>query len=159
MNAPAAPRRRPPVPTAPPGPSSEILLAIVLVGSLVVWFPSLRAVIDGAIDLPTAMLRYALGLVFCWVAVHGLTALLRSYARTNAANRAAAAAIPRRRQTDQPDRAAAFGAPGLDADVDPLDAVAHLDSPADGSFDAASGSASTPDLGPGQPAQLDDHPT
>lgn len=53
---------------------------LVLGGSFLLWLPVLPGFLDGQVDAATAGVRYAVALALAWVAVAGLTRLLRGYA-------------------------------------------------------------------------------
>lgn len=83
------------------GPAPEVLFAITLVASVVIWIPSLLAVMGGQLTLTTSILRYVIGLVFCWVAIHAVSLLLRSYAKANTPSEPPAESRPTRRASDR----------------------------------------------------------
>jgi len=83
------------------GPGPEVLFALTLVASVVIWLPSLLAVISGDLALTTSIVRYVIGLIFSWVAIHAVSLLLRTYAKANAPEAPPADDTPRRRASDR----------------------------------------------------------
>lgn len=62
----------------------ETRFATTLVASLVLWAPTLVALLQGNAQLPDAALRYLLALVVAWVAIAAFNSLLVAYHRQNA---------------------------------------------------------------------------
>ena len=59
---------------------NETVRGLVLLGSVVLWLPFLRPVLDGALTVEQGLLRYAGTLLLAWAGGAGLSALVRSYA-------------------------------------------------------------------------------
>jgi hypothetical protein len=82
----------------------ETRFATTLLASLVLWSPTLLAVLHGGVALPDAALWYLLALVVSYLAIGGFNALLLSYHRQNAmaeAQRDAEALAERLAQLDR----------------------------------------------------------
>jgi hypothetical protein len=62
----------------------ETRFATTLLASLVLWSPTLLAVLHGSVALPDAAIWYLLALVVSYLAIGGFNALLLSYHRQNA---------------------------------------------------------------------------
>lgn len=85
--------------------SPETRFTAVLLGSLLVWSPALRAALAGELPTEDALFRFVLTLGAVWLMVAGLDRVVGGYARTAAATAAAAAVPeppPRRRKADAP---------------------------------------------------------
>lgn len=82
----------------------ETRFATTLLASLVLWSPTLLAVLHGGVGLPDAAIWYLLALVVSYLAIGGFNALLLSYHRQNAmaeAQRDAEALAERLAQLDR----------------------------------------------------------
>jgi hypothetical protein len=62
----------------------ETRFATTLIASLLLWAPTLLALLQGNSDLPSAAIRYLLALVVAWIAIGAFNALLLAYHRQNA---------------------------------------------------------------------------
>ncbi len=107
----------------------ETRFATTLVASLVLWTPTLLAVLNGNVQLPDAALWYLAALVVSYVAIGAFNALLLSYHRQNAmaeAQRDAEALAERLQQLDRERAARAADTPAPTA---PVTRAEHQPSP------------------------------
>ena len=61
---------------------NDAVRGVVLLASLLLWLPFLRPVVEGTMPVEQGLLGYAAGLALAWAGGAGLTALVRSYRRT-----------------------------------------------------------------------------
>jgi hypothetical protein len=60
---------------------------VILLGSVVLWLPTLLGALDGKVSLDAALLRYAIGLALCSIGVSGVGRMLDTYSREQARKR------------------------------------------------------------------------
>ena len=63
-----------------PSVDPAFTFGVSLVVSLVLWYPTLRATMDGDIDITDAGIRYFLALALSWAGVYGISAIVAMYA-------------------------------------------------------------------------------
>jgi hypothetical protein len=63
-----------------PSVDPAFTFGVSLVVSLVLWYPTLRATMDGNIDITDAGIRYFLALALSWAGVYGISAIVAMYA-------------------------------------------------------------------------------
>jgi hypothetical protein len=88
-----------------PSVDPTFTFGVSLVVSLVLWYPTLRATMNGDIDITDAGIRYFLALALAWAGVYGICALVAMYASQPRRSRPPtnpAAASPARRRDDPP---------------------------------------------------------
>lgn len=89
----------------------EARLAVVLVGSLALWFPALTSVLRGQLDAGAALVRFGVGAATMWVVLAALDRLLTGYAMSPDTG----GATPKRRADDRADE---VSDDGLDVETD-----------------------------------------
>ncbi|HVM41069.1 MAG TPA: hypothetical protein VM618_09870 [Acidimicrobiia bacterium] len=67
--------------------TTDIRWALVLVSSLVLWLPALRATLDGTMDFVDGALRYVLGFGMAWFGIGIFDQIISRYASTPKAAR------------------------------------------------------------------------
>ncbi len=82
------------------------IFGIALVVALVFWYPALRAVMDGTLDITDGGIRFFLALALAWCGVYGVCTIVATYAsqppRRPMPPPATAAPAPQRRREDPP---------------------------------------------------------
>src|SRR6266480_322939 len=63
-----------------PSVDPAFTFGVSLVVSLVLWYPTLRATMDGDIDITDAGIRYFLALALSWARVYGISSIVAMYA-------------------------------------------------------------------------------
>src|SRR3954465_9968247 len=64
-------------PSVDPGFTFAMSLAI----SVVLWYPTFRATLNGGIEITDSGIRYFLALAIAWAGVYGVSSLVAMYAR------------------------------------------------------------------------------
>jgi hypothetical protein len=75
---------------------NDALRGLVLLASVVLWFPLLRPVLNGDMEVAQGALYYVAALAIAWGGVAGLATLVRGYAAAGEAARADADEAARR---------------------------------------------------------------
>lgn len=101
----------------------ETRLSLALVVSLLVWLPSLGALLRGDTSVERALVWYAVGLVLAWLAIGGVGHLFASYNRDTADRATASGADVA--PTRGPASDDADAGPSLDVSGVPTDGFDH----------------------------------
>jgi hypothetical protein len=90
-----------------PRVDAALTFGVSLIVSVVLWYPTLRATMNGNIEITDAGIRYLLALALAWTAVFGVSSLVAMYTskpRTPSfvpPDEGVRARIPARRSADQ----------------------------------------------------------
>jgi hypothetical protein len=63
-----------------PSVDPAFTFAVSLAVSLILWYPTLRATMNGDIEITNAGIRYFLALAIAWCGVYGVSAIVAMYA-------------------------------------------------------------------------------